>query len=714
MRKIVVIGLFNATMAWSNDQVWMIGEQVDANGSIVHSTTYPTLIYQDQVVSAQTLTYDNNTSVVEAFGQVNAFKGGQYHTISEYSRLNLTKETRYLKPYYSIDANSSAWISAVDATGCQSRVDLSKGMVSGCNSNNPLWKIHFTSANYDTQSQWVNMYNALLYVKDVPVMYLPYFGYPTDNTRRSGLLIPTFGFSNGEGFYYQQPLYLAPKNWWDLELRPQIRTSRGEGVYGDFRFVDGANSKGSIRFGYFKEQEAYALAHNLAFKKHYGYNLDYRNSALLSQWFGINLSGESGLYVRTSRISDVDYLNLQHSDQIYNVISNQVISRVNSYYNGEKNYFGLYAKYYQYLDQSSNARTIQTLPEIHYHRYLESLLGNHLLINGDATVTNFYRDEGKKGIQGDIVIPIALRTSLLNGYLDASYTANSSVRMLSLSGNDANLSNAGQTFNNTNQGLYAQLSHVFKLSSTLVRPYSTFTHVMAPEVSYSSAGSHLYSGYYKEYSVGCTVGNTDPACDFYTLNPPRDTLAFALNNYIMQRNKQVFSDRLSQNFYRDPTGNSASELQNEAQWQVTKSLSFYNQTAFNHMRGRITKEQNTVNYADGVLSASMSHYYTDTLLGGMPTYASYLTANANYIYNDNYKFFSLVAYDYHANVLKREEVGFLYTTRCLDFGLKFVQNIRPIVTIDNASNSVNDRYVYVTIIFKPLGGSMFNYHLTNN
>lgn len=714
MRKIVVIGLFNATMAWSNDQVWMIGEQVDANGSIVHSTTYPTLIYQDQVVSAQTLTYDNNTSVVEAFGQVNAFKGGKYHTISEYSRLNLTKETRYLKPYYSIDANSSAWISAVDATGCQSRVDLSKGMVSGCNSNNPLWKIHFTSANYDTQSQWVNMYNALLYVKDVPVMYLPYFGYPTDNTRRSGLLIPTFGFSNGEGFYYQQPLYLAPKNWWDLELRPQIRTSRGEGVYGDFRFVDGANSKGSIRFGYFKEQEAYALAHNLAFKKHYGYNLDYRNSALLSQWFGINLSGESGLYVRTSRISDVDYLNLQHSDQIYNVISNQVISRVNSYYNGEKNYFGLYAKYYQYLDQSSNARTIQTLPEIHYHRYLESLLGNHLLINGDATVTNFYRDEGKKGIQGDIVIPIALRTSLLNGYLDASYTANSSVRMLSLSGNDANLSNAGQTFNNTNQGLYAQLSHVFKLSSTLVRPYSTFTHVMAPEVSYSSAGSHLYSGYYKEYSVGCTVGNTDPACDFYTLNPPRDTLAFALNNYIMQRNKQVFSDRLSQNFYRDPTGNSASELQNEAQWQVTKSLSFYNQTAFNHMRGRITKEQNTVNYADGVLSASMSHYYTDTLLGGMPTYASYLTANANYIYNDNYKFFSLVAYDYHANVLKREEVGFLYTTRCLDFGLKFVQNIRPIVTIDNASNSVNDRYVYVTIIFKPLGGSMFNYHLTNN
>lgn len=714
MRSIVLIGLLNATVAWSGEHVWMMGQAVDANDGVVHSTTYPTLIYQDQVVSAKTLTYDHNTSTVEAFGQVNAFKGGQYHTISEYSRLNLAKETRYLKPYYAIDTNSSAWISAMDATGCQTKIDLSKGMLSGCDSTKPLWKIHFSSADYDTQSQWVNMYNALLYVKDVPVMYLPYFGYPTDQTRRSGLLIPTFGFSNGEGFYYQQPIYLAPQNWWDVELHPQIRTSRGEGIYSDFRFVDGANAKGTLRLGYFKEQEGYAVAHNLAFKKHYGYNFDYRNTALLSQWFGINLSGESGLYVRTSRMSDVDYLNLQHSDQIYNVTSNQVISRVNSYYNGEKNYFGLYAKYYQYLDQSSNARTIQTLPEIHYHRYLESFFGNHLLLNGDATVNNFYRDEGKKGIQGDMVIPLTLRTSLLDGMVDASYTAKGSLRTLSLYGNDANLSSGGQTLNNTNQGLYAQLSHVFKLSSTLVRPYSTFTHVMAPEVSYSSAGSHVDSGYYKEYSATCTLGNTNPACDFYTLNPLRDTLAFALNNYILQKNKQVFSDRLSQNFYRDQTGNSASELQNEAEWQVNKSLSLYNQTAFNHTRGRVTKEQNTVRYTDESLSGSMSHYYTDTLINGMPTYASYLTANANYTYNDNYKFFTLAAYDYHANVLKREEVGFMYTTRCLDFGLKFVQNIRPISTIVNANDSVNDKYIYVTILFKPLGGSMFNYHLNNN
>jgi lipopolysaccharide assembly outer membrane protein LptD (OstA) len=42
----------------------------------------------------------------------------------------------------------------------------------------------------------MQMYNARLYAGSVPVFYLPYFAYPTDTTRRTGLLRPTFGFSS--------------------------------------------------------------------------------------------------------------------------------------------------------------------------------------------------------------------------------------------------------------------------------------------------------------------------------------------------------------------------------------------------------------------------------------------------------------------------------------------------------------------------------------
>ncbi|MCX6074024.1 MAG: LPS assembly protein LptD [Campylobacterales bacterium] len=708
MRNILIFTVVSVAALMGGERVEFIGSTMDANGSLIQANTSPVILYQDQILSANKLMYDQNTSVVEAFGDVNIFKAGQYHVLSDYTWLNMNLNTRYSKPYYMIDHNTGAWMSSDEASGCESKIDLADGILSGCNSTDPLWKLHFSSANYDTGAQWVNIYNARLYIKDVPVMYFPYLGYPTDNTRRSGLLMPTLGLSNAEGFLYQQPIYFAPQNSWDLEFRPQIRTTRGEGVYGDLRFVDSPHSKGSIRLGYFQEQKEYAAQYDLVHAKHYGYNATYTHTDVLKDWFGVNLSGESGLYLNASRMSDVDYLNLQHGNQINSVTANQVVSRLNSYYSSEDNYFGAYIKYYQYLNQSSNAQTIQTVPSLQYHRYLETFFGDHLLINGDATVNNFYRSEGKAAVQGDVTIPLTLQTSLFNDYLDVSYGANGSLRMIGFYGNEQ----PNETGSIYDKGTYGQLDHTFKMGSTLIHPYETMTHIMNPEVSYTYAGSRLYNGYYETYHSSCSVGSTDPVCQYYTLNEPKDNVALALNNYLFENGKQRFVDRLSQNFAHDKAGTAYGELQNELEWQVSSAVSLYNQTAYNHDRNIISKEQNTVRYNGETISGSISHYYTDTLLNTVPVYASYWTADMGYRPNRYYRFFGQIAYDYHADILKRGEVGFLYTQRCFDFGLRFVQNIRPILTNVVGSDSVNDSYLFITVNLKPLGGSVFNYKLT--
>ena len=98
--------------------------------------------------------------------------------------------------------------------------------------------MEFSSTDYNSDTKWLNIYNARLYVGDILVFYSPYFGYSSDNTRRTGLLMPSVGFSADEGIYYEQPIYIAEQNWWDLELKPQIRTNRGYGGYSTFRFVD--------------------------------------------------------------------------------------------------------------------------------------------------------------------------------------------------------------------------------------------------------------------------------------------------------------------------------------------------------------------------------------------------------------------------------------------------------------------------------------------
>ena len=295
MHRAIAISIIACSAVLANDRVELLGSNTETNGSVVHAYGNPVITYQDKILTANHLSYDRNTSIIEADGNVTVFQEGNLHAISDYSKLNMDTDTRQSRPFYMIDHQTGLWLSTQQSDACESQIDLSSGMVSGCNSTDPVWKIHFSSADYNTDKMWMNLYNARLYVQNVPLFYLPYFGYPTDKTRRSGLLIPTLGVSSSEGFYYQQPIYIAPQNWWDAELRPQIRTSRGEGIYTDFRFVDTASSFGSIKVGYFKEQEAYALTQDLAHLKHYGYDVNYRHSAFLQEWFNLKLEGESGL-----------------------------------------------------------------------------------------------------------------------------------------------------------------------------------------------------------------------------------------------------------------------------------------------------------------------------------------------------------------------------------------------------------------------------------
>ncbi|MDP2894340.1 MAG: hypothetical protein Q8N78_08280, partial [Sulfurimonas sp.] len=47
-------------------------------------------------------------------------------------------------------------------------------------------------------------------------------------------------------------------------------------------------------------------------------------------------------------------------------------------------------------------------------------------------------------------------------------------------------------------------------------------------------------------------------------------------------------------------------------------------------------------------------------------------------------------------------IGFLYQKRCWDFGLTYLENNRPILSRDGSSDSIYDRYVYITIRLKPI------------
>ena len=91
--------------------------------------------------------------------------------------------------------------------------------------------------------------NAVLRVGKVPVLYVPWFPFPVDDRRRTGLLYPAIGSSGRNGFDYRQPIYfnLAPN--YDMTLTPRLMTSRGFQLGTQFRYLTEGGG-GTLEFSY--------------------------------------------------------------------------------------------------------------------------------------------------------------------------------------------------------------------------------------------------------------------------------------------------------------------------------------------------------------------------------------------------------------------------------------------------------------------------------
>ncbi len=76
--------------------------------------------------------------------------------------------------------------------------------------------------------------------------------------------------------------------------------------------MDSAYSSGTLRVGYFKDKSAYVQEYDLQEDSHYGIEFNYASSKVFSDKLPEGFT--DGLYVNTTYLNDIDYLNLQHSN----------------------------------------------------------------------------------------------------------------------------------------------------------------------------------------------------------------------------------------------------------------------------------------------------------------------------------------------------------------------------------------------------------------
>ena len=99
------------------------------------------------------------------------------------------------------------------------------------------WLLGMKELDIDQTRQVGTARNAVLYFKNVPIMYTPWLDFPLNRDRKSGFLAPSFGSTGRRGLEMTLPYYvnLAPN--YDLTLSPRVMSKRGVELNTQFRYL---------------------------------------------------------------------------------------------------------------------------------------------------------------------------------------------------------------------------------------------------------------------------------------------------------------------------------------------------------------------------------------------------------------------------------------------------------------------------------------------
>lgn len=156
----------------------------------------------------------------------------------------------------------------------------------------PTWKIQAKEIELNQETGRGVTKGTKLYVKDVPVLAVPYFNFPIDDRRTTGILNPNLGFSNDGGLELTVPVYLNLAPNYDATLTPRYISDRGMMLENEFRYLTENFGQGRIWGGYLPNDRK----HN---------DEDRKDFNLLHQW---NINDYLSTGVEYHYASDKDYV----------------------------------------------------------------------------------------------------------------------------------------------------------------------------------------------------------------------------------------------------------------------------------------------------------------------------------------------------------------------------------------------------------------------
>lgn len=204
--------------------------------------------YRDLRLFADRVEYNTATKDVLAEGNVVVQSAGEVIRAErvlanlETGRARVEKASGIVQPTILFDAE------AVERKEAD-LFSLSRARVTPCTQPNPRWSFGLSRANLK-KDDYLEMWDAVLRIKSVPVLYLPYLRYPL-RERATGFLLPRFGLSGPKGVSLSQSFYWAIAPNMDATVGLDLYPSRGLGAGLEYRYLFPGGTKGALNAYYF-------------------------------------------------------------------------------------------------------------------------------------------------------------------------------------------------------------------------------------------------------------------------------------------------------------------------------------------------------------------------------------------------------------------------------------------------------------------------------
>ncbi len=477
----------------------LLADEVKSENNVIHAIHNAVMINPDLYTIADVIKYDIENKKVYAEGEVRIYRGGTLLVRTHSASFELDEHYGILEPLYLQDTTSGMWVNAISGSSKKGVYGFKKAIISGCQVQSPIWRMEASSGSYNAEKQRVSLWNPRVYIGDVPIFYFPYFTIDTNLNRKSGFLFPYFLSSNTEGFIYAQPYFVPIKSWFDMTFTPQVRTSRGVGGHFEMRLVDSANDRTMAEVGYLYNFDSYKERYNIKNREVYGFRFYHLGKQPLQKYFRLKNELDNGIYVNMVHMNDLDYYRLDKANKrIYDAT---YASKANFYLQTDNHYFGLNIKYFLNLAKLSNSTTLQSVPNLQYHKYTNSLFWKSLLYSIDYQMKNTIRTRGYGYIENAVKIPVGLQFSLFKKYLSIGfwnefYAENLNIHSAQNSYVGGVITSESQSQNLPNQLKFGNIfsaNYSLSLNTDLSRSFDKIFHSIQFEALFS--GPYPYISY---------------------------------------------------------------------------------------------------------------------------------------------------------------------------------------------------------------------------